>query len=165
MKGLWAIMRTPGGSTREGRILRLATTQEPSTMSADADPSIEDKAVKVKFRLSTAARLAISAVSVVVSIWGAAWWTRGLLYEYAGQISGVSGKVDDLGTQVRDLKSATDARLAELRDSTYTLARASEVALRSAIENPGSRVIDPRDPSKVITVRSADRSGLGIDGR
>lgn len=35
----------------------------------------------------------------------------------------------------------------------FTLSAASEAALRQAIENPGYRVPDPRDPSKVIVVR------------
>jgi len=37
---------------------------------------------------------------------------------------------------------------------SYTLAAASEQALRMAIENPGLRVPDPRDPSKIITTPS-----------
>lgn len=36
----------------------------------------------------------------------------------------------------------------------YLLTAASEQALRMAIENPGLRVPDPRDPSKIIHVRS-----------
>lgn len=36
---------------------------------------------------------------------------------------------------------------------SYSLAAASEVALRTAIENPGVRVPDPRNPDRLIVVR------------
>lgn len=45
--------------------------------------------------------------------------------------------------------------IAELKTAlgdSYTLTKASEVALRTAIENPGFRVPDPRDPNKIISV-------------
>lgn len=39
----------------------------------------------------------------------------------------------------------------------YTLNAASEAALRTAIENPGFRVPDPREPVRIIEVRSVVR--------
>lgn len=42
------------------------------------------------------------------------------------------------------------------RDS-MTISQASEAALRMAIENPGMRVPDPRDPSRIIEVRYSPR--------
>jgi len=61
-------------------------------------------------------------------------------------------------------KSAIDTRMAvmevqlvelanAIQDDRYTLTQAAERALRSAIENPGLRVPDPRDPSTIITVK------------
>jgi hypothetical protein len=50
---------------------------------------------------------------------------------------------------------AIDNRLAKVENKVadqYTLAVASEVALRTAIENPGMRVPDPRDPNRIIQV-------------
>lgn len=46
-----------------------------------------------------------------------------------------------------------------LEDDAYGLSRACEVALREAIENPGHRVPDPRDPKQIIVVNAAEVSG------
>lgn len=43
-------------------------------------------------------------------------------------------------------------RIVELERDRYPLSVASENALRMAIENPGMRVPDPRDPNRVIHV-------------
>lgn len=44
-------------------------------------------------------------------------------------------------------------RVTEKRaDDSLSIERASEIALRTAIKNPGFRVIDPRDPSQIIVV-------------
>lgn len=63
------------------------------------------------------------------------------------------------------LKSEMQAMSKALEDS-YTLSRASEVALREAIANPGFNKVDPRDPQRVFSV---GRGGNGIinspDGR
>ena len=51
-----------------------------------------------------------------------------------------------------------ETRLKVAESDRYTLTMASEKALRTAIENPGMRVPDPRDPSRVIVVEpSGDR--------
>lgn len=42
--------------------------------------------------------------------------------------------------------------VAQVRLNSYALAAAAEQALRFAIENPGIRVPDPRDPTRVIVV-------------
>jgi hypothetical protein len=47
-----------------------------------------------------------------------------------------------------DIKS-----IGEELGNSFTLDKASEQALRMAIENPGMRVPDPRDPAKIIEVR------------
>ena len=36
----------------------------------------------------------------------------------------------------------------------FSMTAAAEAALRQAIENPGMRVVDPRDPTKVIVVNA-----------
>jgi len=82
---------------------------------------------------------------LIATGWGAAWY--------------ISGTVDkfDIGRQaLQDQvtaieKSVSDIRVDALEDR-YTLTAASEKALRTAIENPGMRVPDPRDPSEIITV-------------
>jgi Tfp pilus assembly protein PilN len=42
--------------------------------------------------------------------------------------------------------------IAEVKAEQYTTAMAAEQALRMALENPGMRVPDPRDPNKIIVV-------------
>lgn len=64
----------------------------------------------------------------------------------------VSNQLSDINRQF----SAMQARMDSLEDSIgdrFTVAKASEVALRTAIENPGMRVPDPRNPSEIIEVR------------
>lgn len=51
--------------------------------------------------------------------------------------------------------------IAELKADSLTIPRACELALRMAVENPGVRVPDPRDPSKVIVVRPGSVSPMG----
>jgi len=53
--------------------------------------------------------------------------------------------IDDLQEAVSDLHN-------ELKDDRYTLTYASEIALREAIENPGHKTIDPRNPTQVFQV-------------
>jgi len=57
-------------------------------------------------------------------------------------------------SQLETTNLAMGDKIAELNKSQYTLAAASEQALRFAIENSGLRVPDPRDPSQVIEVRA-----------
>lgn len=55
----------------------------------------------------------------------------------------------------QSLKSQLDANsdgLEMLKSEMYPMAVASEQALRTAIENPGMRVPDPRDPNRIIVV-------------
>lgn len=46
-------------------------------------------------------------------------------------------------------------RVESVEKNSFTIPMAEASALRTAILNPGTRVPDPRDPTKVITVRSA----------
>lgn len=48
--------------------------------------------------------------------------------------------------------SKYESRMQSVENDRYTLTMASEKALREAIENPGFRVPDPRDPTNIIVV-------------
>lgn len=89
--------------------------------------------------LSESSTITLSAAGgIVVAIFGAAAWLHNLV------------------TKVEASLEAIAVRLKALEDSkpgNYTLAGAAEHALRMAIENPGMRVPDPRDPSKIIVVQ------------
>lgn len=48
---------------------------------------------------------------------------------------------------------ALDEKLDRMVGERYTVSAAAEQALRMALENPGLRVPDPRDPSRIIESR------------
>lgn len=52
-----------------------------------------------------------------------------------------------------------ETRLAEGTGDRFTKTAAAEQALRMAIENPGIKVPDPRDPNRIIEVRSVVSTG------
>lgn len=54
---------------------------------------------------------------------------------------------------IRSALAGYDERISVLESDRYTLTQASEQALRTAIENPGLRVPDPRNPGQVVMVR------------
>ena len=54
--------------------------------------------------------------------------------------------------KVVSILSKIDARLAALEKDQFSMARASEVALRTKIANPSQRVIDPREPTRLLEV-------------
>jgi len=72
----------------------------------------------------------------------------------AGASWRISSAVTDINNQIRGLASAIE----DVRTHSYTLDHASEQALRTAIENPSLRVPDPRDPTRLIVVRSGGGS-------
>ena len=76
-----------------------------------------------------------SAVAVISFAVAATWWVAKTL-----------GKIN---TQIKDMS--------EKWNNSFTLEKASEQALRMAIENPGMRVPDPRDPTKIIEVKPTSR--------
>lgn len=59
----------------------------------------------------------------------------------------VASKVGAIDTSINGIKAEVENRI--------TIAAASEQALRMAIENPGMRVPDPRDPNRIIVVDRA----------
>jgi hypothetical protein len=84
------------------------------------------------------------AAVLVVGI-GATWTLASILLSQFNAIH----------VQVHDITSA----LGDVKTNAFTLAAASEHSLRTAIENPGLRVPDPRDPSKVFVVDVGKRTG------
>ena len=72
---------------------------------------------------------------------GTAWWMGKSFQSYR--------------VEMRDLKKELEGLKVDVTADRYTLTAASEKALRTAIENPGMRVPDPREPSKIIMVRDA----------
>lgn len=83
-----------------------------------------------------------TALSVLVFLLGAVW-------KFSRVVSHMERRWEIMETKIKDV---TD----KLADS-YTLSRASEVALRTAIENPSHRVPDPRNPHRVIAVNHVER--------
>lgn len=57
-----------------------------------------------------------------------------------------------VGTQLSSINQRLDAMEKNVGER-FTLTAASEQALREAIENPGHRVPDPRDPNTIIEVK------------
>lgn len=92
--------------------------------------------------LTTDTKITIgTAVAVVTTSIAATWWFSQQLSQFRNELVTMSGRI-----------SQGEAEVAK----AYTLAAASEVALRMALENPGLRVPDPRDPSQLIIARRAN---------
>lgn len=96
-------------------------------MSSDSETvmSNTEATLDKNTRLTVAA--AVTAIGLAIS---ATWW--------------VAHQLGAIRQELKDLKSASS--------SAMTVAAASEQALREAIENPGHRVPDPRDPNRIIVV-------------
>jgi len=77
---------------------------------------------------------AVAVVSISIS---ATWWFSARLAEFRSEIRALSTRLEQTDTAIPKM---------------YSLAAASEQALRLAIENPGLRVPDPRDPNTIIAV-------------
>lgn len=58
----------------------------------------------------------------------------------------VANRINDLAVSIADLKR----EIQEMRDGSVTVAKAAELALRMALENPSLRVPDPRSPDRVL---------------
>jgi hypothetical protein len=61
-------------------------------------------------------------------------------------------KLNEFEVKISNLSDRVASSEAK-ESGVYTLAAASEQALRMAIENPGMRVPDPRDPQRIIEVK------------
>jgi hypothetical protein len=119
--------------------LGLLTRYTESSAMAQERPLEESK---MRFR---------SVVSVIVAIVGTAVSATWIL---ATQLASIHKSIDDTASTTRALAASID----EVRVNSYTLSRASEVALRQAIAEPGRPVVDPRDPSKTIVVKEGTHS-------
>lgn len=85
--------------------------------------------------------------------WGAAWYVSNIVQTVETGRQSLQEEVAEVQSGLDALAGAiTDIRVEALEDR-YTLTAASERALRTAIENPGMRVPDPRDPNTIIVVR------------
>lgn len=79
-----------------------------------------------------------------------------------GTIIAVIGAVVTAAWVGRGVYDRVNARIDAVTltaNAAYTLSAACEQALRMAIENPGYRVPDPRDPNKIIMVTEAKVTG------
>ena len=75
------------------------------------------------------------AAGLIIFAIGATWW--------------VAKTLSNITTQIKTMLTRLD--------NAFTIEKASEQALRMAIENPGMRVPDPRDPAKIIEVKPTTR--------
>lgn len=81
------------------------------------------------------------AVTALLALIGVVWKASRLVVHFENRWEEFESKINALTTKMGD---------------SYTLTRASEVALRHAIENPTHRVPDPRNPHRVITVNHGE---------
>jgi hypothetical protein len=105
------------------------------------DETLEDS--KLRFRSVVAI---VAAIVSMGGIGGTGIWKAAFI-------------LADLRRDVQDLRRQSEAD----RAGSFSMDRASEVALRMAIENPGTRIPNPRDPSQVIVVTSGRVSNVAGD--
>ena len=89
--------------------------------------------------------ISIGLVIVIIgALFGAAAYINNNIEKVSGNLVQVIGELKSVESQVAQMKS-----------DQYTVSQAAEQALRTAIENPGMRVPDPRNPGSIITVRNS----------
>lgn len=97
-----------------------------------------------------------AAVAVVITVAGGVWWfaqQMGTVQSAIREVAQTLAQRDrDLETRFADVNKRLADSEAKFEDY-YSLTKASEQALRTAIENPTLRVPDPRDPRTIIQVR------------
>lgn len=76
----------------------------------------------------------LALISIVSTGMGATWFLK--------------GEFSEIHTTVEQIQHDVE----EFDKDRYTLTMASEKALREAIANPGHKIPDPREPSKLIVV-------------
>lgn len=92
----------------------------------------------------------IISIPIVLAIVGATWRVGLVLQSVTNQMT---TEINTVKIQINNDLTTMNGRIDKLNEDKYPLSLASERALRTAIENPGMRVPDPRDPSQIITVR------------
>lgn len=122
------ILQTPRGSVYRRLFVKAAnTTPTPEPPPVTINPNT---------RITVGLVVTILAVGI-----GATWQLARVVTD---QFAGVRD-------EIASLKTGLDA----VKTDRYTLTAASETALRTAIENPGMRVPDPRNPAHVFVVDTA----------
>lgn len=69
----------------------------------------------------------------------------------------LGGRATELQRDLQDQRSDFEA----LKRETYTLPMAAEQALRMALENPGMKVPDPRDPNQMLVAPVGKPTSFG----
>lgn len=85
-------------------------------------------------KVTTTLRAVIALIGVVITC---SWW--------------LSNKVGAIDKSLTEMSN----RIVLLEDGRFSKAEAAEQAYRMAIENPGLRVPDPRNPAQIIIVQAA----------
>lgn len=67
-------------------------------------------------------------------------------------LQGIKAEVATASIRIDNIVAATE----DAKDDRYRMTNASEDALREAIENPGHRVPDPRNPGSVFVVEQGN---------
>ena len=110
-----------------------------------------DKQTKISIGLLLAMLAMVSPLVVLF------WTTRTEVQDLAWQIQSndkaTAGDIKALTVRL----DAMIAQLEEAKDERYRMTNASEDALRMAMENPGLRVPDPRNPGRVLVTRGGLR--------
>lgn len=111
--------------------------------------------------IGTASRVTISivlsAAGVLASLGGIAWWIGSAVLN---ELQEIRSQMARNALALENIKQDVDEAKAE----SFTSAMAAETALRLAINNPGMRVPDPRNPDRVIVVQSGSVFQPNIDG-
>lgn len=116
----------------------------------------------------TTVRLTIGLISaVLVTAVGGAWTFAARDTTERDHVKAIEGRTEALEAIARSNAQRADSfdraillhdqQIKSLMTDRFTLPMAAEVALRQAIESPGMRVVDPRDPSKVFVVPEGRR--------
>lgn len=124
------ILETPRGSKYRRLFVKALQPTTPETPA---------------MTLTQNSRVTLGVVGAILVVGIGATWTLATV---------VINQFSSIRSEIRDLTSGLEA----VKVDRYTLAAASETALRTAIENPGLRVPDPRNPGKVFVVDIARKT-------
>lgn len=106
--------------------------------AANHHPFLAARRLLVQLSNDTKITLGTAVAVVSISI-TATWWFSQQLSDVKREMAAISSRIGQNESELPKF---------------YSLAAASEQALRMAIENPGLRVPDPRDPNRLIEVRT-----------
>lgn len=89
--------------------------------------------------------------AVVISAGGVAWKAQATL-------SAINTNIQDTSARVTAVEAALSSKFAAFEitmSDRFTKTAAAEWALRLVVNNPALRIPDPRDPSRLLSVREA----------